>query len=64
MSVLRKVVFSKLFVEFVGFGRVKTERIDFLEWTQIFKFEIDRMVDEKIINFTASLNSIRSLEVY
>ena len=34
MSVLRKVVFSKLFVEFVefvGFGRVKTERIDFLK---------------------------------
>jgi len=34
MSVPRKVVFSKLFVEFVGFRRVKIERIDFLEWTQ------------------------------
>ena len=36
LSVFRKVVFSKLFVKFVGFGRVKTERIDFLEWTQPF----------------------------
>ncbi len=34
LSVLRNVVFSKLFVKFIGFGRVKTERIDFLEWTQ------------------------------
>jgi len=33
MSVLHKLVFSKLFVEFVGYGRVLTDIIDFLEWT-------------------------------
>ena len=48
-----------MFVKFVGFGSVQTERIDFLEWTQKSKCEVNCPVKsiKNAVNFMSLKNN-------